>query len=271
MGFGSEIRIPRTRGSAICVGETRISEGKSGIVGGRIPTSDQVKKGRASGCLELLTKMENICETPTKVATGEVASPTDDEVATLAFQTPLRANDATITTSAQFMSISGPKMTKNLATSSSSTPSIDADVADVCPICLEELHCDRDECASSSSAEPDFIETRCKHVFHKKCLLAAKLQHKSECPCCRNLLTPPPTSAFLNLDTANGPIAHDQGLSVVSGQYTSYITGAQYPSSMAGMQAVSRHAIIAASSRGREAVRRSLQQRYQHQQQHQQQ
>jgi len=220
--------------------------------------------------------MVNICKTPTKAETGEVASPTDDEVAAMGFETPVRVHDATTTALDHcFVSLCEPKTAHKLATSRSGAPTaggVYADEADVCPICLEDLHHDRGVGVISTNEESEFVETRCKHVFHKKCLLAAKLQHKSECPCCRSLLTPPPTSAFLNLDPANGPVAQAQerglGPSVIPG-YTSYSTGAQYPASIIGMQAVNRHAIIAASSRGREAVRRSLQLRYLQQQQQQ--
>jgi len=139
---------------------------------------------------------------------------------------------------------------------------------DVCPICLEDIETAND---TSNDMEIDFVRTRCKHTFHKQCLLDAKLQHKSECPCCRSLLTPPPTSAFLHYDTARTTTT----VSGTSGSTPYFNADMHYTSSMAGMMAVSRNAIVAASSRGRDAVRRSLQLRHlqqqnQQQQQHQQ-
>jgi hypothetical protein len=85
-----------------------------------------------------------------------------------------------------------------------------------------------------------FVVTRCKHRFHRECLLEAKVLNKSECPLCRSLLTPPPANAY-RLYQSNKTDTFNPTLPI----------------------SVNSQAVISAATRGREAVRRALLLRHQ--------
>ena len=84
--------------------------------------------------------------------------------------------------------------------------------------------------SGSGSGDPRSVtKTRCGHFFHKACLLEVKIR-KAECPMCRSQLTPVSNPATVA---------------------TAIETQSLQPSSM-------RDAVIHASIRARNAVRRSL-------------
>ena len=97
----------------------------------------------------------------------------------------------------------------------------------ICAVCLSPVkrkgkgnEKDKDEDEDEDEGEV-IVETRCKHIFHLKCLAEVK-ERKPECPCCRGLLTPLPKHC------------------VLGGYYQSF---------------ESRNAVREAATRGRNAVR----------------
>ncbi len=222
-------------------------------------------------------------ETPSKLQINDESSapsPGYDAEIEQAFCTPSRRlisrNNTDTQSVSSFFAISSPKSADRAINSTegvcgaSASSSCTQGVHEVCAICLEVLAYTTLADGSTSLNESECVATRCKHIFHKTCLLETKLHHKSECPCCRSLLTPPPTSAFLSMSTAPN-ISANSDISVSrlpvppqSGQsYSDYFRP--------GMRASYTAAIVGAASRGREAVQRRLREQAQQRQQQEQQ
>lgn len=196
-----------------------------------------------------------------KMEIGAQAPPSpscDDEIQSI-FQTPARAvthrNDDNVSL---FTAIVSPNTGEKAFSISERMPSGSEDVC--CAICLEDLCI---PCFDIEEYSSTVVRTRCHHVFHRQCLLDAKLRHKSECPCCRSLLTPPPASAFVNTVDDNQRTGGQIG-----GSHINSIPTGSISIGVLGMNTVNRHAIIAASSRGRDAVRRRMQEQLRQSAQH---
>lgn len=100
-----------------------------------------------------------------------------------------------------------------------------------CCICLNEF-----PTAEDGTVLAKISTTRCGHRFHSECLLQSKIKGKYNCPMCRSVLTPPPTSVFSTLQAEP--------------------TDTEYPSDTPENRL--REAIVASSRRGRDAVRLSM-------------